>query len=175
MTAYNFTIPTVETERLLLRAPLEFDHDRLADFYQSPRSHFVGGPMDHASCWRIISGNFGHWLLRGYGFWHIHHKADDRMIGAVGFINRPGWEEPELGWNIHDGYEGTGLAHEAALTARSYGAAHFDLDGVISYIDAGNTRSRILALRLGATHERDGTLLGHPVQVFRHPKGTQNV
>lgn len=170
MTSFNFDIPTVETERLILREARESDLDEIAIFMASERSHFIGGPLDRANCWRLISSHFGHWLLRGYGMWHIHHKTDDLMIGACGFIFREGWDEPELGWNVHGGYEGKSIAFEAATAARAYGAKHFNLDGVISYLDPANTRSIALAKRLGATFEREGTLLGHDVHVYRHPK-----
>ncbi|EDZ44541.1 MAG: GNAT family N-acetyltransferase [Planktotalea sp.] len=170
MTTFTVTIPTIETERLILRAPLENDIDALESFYATERSHLVGGPLDRPNCWRLISGNFGHWLMRGYGMWHLHHKADDRMIGACGFIFREGWDEPELGWNVHDGYEGKSIAFEAAFAARAYGAAHFDLDGVISYLNPSNTRSVALTKRLGATFERKGQMLGNAVDIYRHPK-----
>jgi RimJ/RimL family protein N-acetyltransferase len=92
------------------------------------------------------------------------------MIGACGFIFREGWDEPELGWNLHDGYEGKGYAFEAASAARAYGAKHFDLSGVISYIDPVNRRSIALAKRLGATFERKTSLLGQEADIYRHPK-----
>lgn len=170
MTRFAVDIPVIETERLILRAPQESDLDALAAFYATPRSHIVGGPMDRADCWRIISGGLGHWLLRGFGMWHIHHKADDRMIGACGFIFREGWDEPELGWNVHEGYEGHGYAFEAALAARRYGAAKLGLDGVISYIAPENTRSKALATRMGAKLESEGSLLGEQAHIYRHPK-----
>lgn len=170
MTRFAFEIPEIETDHLILRAPQESDLDPLADFFASDRSLMVGGPLNRAQSWRIISGSLGHWLLRGFGMWHIHHKGDDRMIGATGFLHGEGWEEPELGWNLQDGYEGAGYAYEAANAARSLGAAKLGLNGVISYIAPENHRSRALALRMGAVLERDGTLFDKPVQVFRHPK-----
>lgn len=170
MTSFNFDIPTIETERLILRAPLESDLDALEVFNQSERSHMIGGPLDRANCWRVISNGIGHWALRGFGMWHIHHKSDDRMIGACGFIFREGWDEPELGWNVHDGYEGKGFAFEAASAARAYGAKHFNLNGVISYIYPVNSSSIALAKRLGATFERKGSLLGKDADIYRHPK-----
>lgn len=170
MTSFTIEIPTLETDRLILREPREDDLAALTTFYKTERSHMIGGPLTQPDCWKLISGNFGHWVLRGYGMWHIHHKADDRMIGAVGFIFRDGWDEPELGWNLHDGYEGQGIAFDAAETARSHGAGYFDLNGVISYIDPNNARSIKLATRLGATFERDGTLFDHFVHVYRHPR-----
>ena len=169
MTSFNFDIPTIETERLILRAPLESDLDALEVFNQSERSHLIGGPLDRANCWRVISNGIGHWAPRGFGMWHIHHKADDRMIGACGFIFREGWDEPELGWNVHDGYEGKGYAFEAAMAARTHGATHFDLNGILSYIGPINHRPIVLATRMGASFERQGSLLGEVADIYRHP------
>ena len=112
----------------------------------------------------------GHWALRGYGMWMIEHRATGTAAGRVGMILNDGWDEPELGWHIYDGFEGKGYAYQAALAARDHAARHFGLDGVISYIDATNTRSLHLAERLGARFERDGTVVGTPCQVWRHPR-----
>ena len=38
------SIPTLETERLIMRAPSEADFDAEAEFFASAASHFVGGP-----------------------------------------------------------------------------------------------------------------------------------
>lgn len=170
MTRISFDIPKVETERLILREPREADLECLATFNQSERTRFIGGKKDRAESWRQIAASLGHWAMRGFGFWTVALKEDrDRMIGACGFIFREGWDEPELGWNLHDGFEGKGYAHEAVLAARLHGAMHLKLDGVISYIDPANTRSAALATRLGAHPERTGQLLGHEVIVYRHP------
>ncbi|MGD9863078.1 MAG: GNAT family N-acetyltransferase [Pseudodonghicola sp.] len=170
MSAFPLPIPVIETERLVLRGPRESDFDAHAAMMASDRSRFIGGPLDRNTAWRGFCGSIGHWVLRGYGMWVVADRADDRPLGRVGLINHLGWDEPELGWHLYDGAEGRGVAHEAALAARAYGAAQFGLDGVISYIDPANTRSQTLAARLGATVERDGEVMGHPCQVWRHPK-----
>lgn len=163
-------IPVFETDRLVLRGAEVRDLEAVAGFYQSERSRMIGGPKDRNEAWRVMCAGLGHWQLRGYGMWTLHHKDADRACGACGFLNHEGWDEPELGWNLHDGFEGQGLAMEAAVAARAYGARHFGLNGVISYIDATNDRSRALAERLGASFERDGMVMGHPCHVYRHPK-----
>ncbi|GAW33084.1 hypothetical protein RA2_00120 [Roseovarius sp. A-2] len=173
MTTLTLHIPTVEAGDIVLRAICEDDLDPLATFYAGARSHFVGGPLERADCWRLIAGNLGHWALRGYGMWVISDRASGDPMGICGFIYREGWDEPELGWQVWDGYEGRGIASRAARAARAHGATQFGLDGVISYIDAGNTRSLALAKRLGARFERDGTLLGKPCQVWRHPRASE--
>ena len=169
-------IPTLETENLILRAPRADDLDAIAEFYQTTRSHMVGGPKDRHDSWRVLCTSLGHWALRGYGMWHVVEKSSGTSVGSVGIINHEGWDEPELGWHVYDGFEGKGYAFEAAKVACTYAADHFGLDAVISYIDPTNSRSLALAKRLGATFERDGQVMGHPCHVYRHPSaGGANV
>ncbi len=163
-------IPRIQTEDLLLRGYDEADFEAFATFGASPRACFVGGPHDRWDSWRAFMAAIGHWALRGYGMWMIEHRASGAVAGRVGLILNDGWDEPELGWHIYDGFEGRGYACQAARAARDHAARHMGLDGVISYIDASNTRSLRLAQRLGARHERDGVLLGKPCQVWRHPR-----
>ncbi|MEM9579171.1 MAG: GNAT family N-acetyltransferase [Pseudomonadota bacterium] len=173
MTRFTAHIPQIETDRLILRAPALSDLDHLEAFYQTERSHWVGGPLTRNQCWRVIAGTLGHWLLNGFGMWALHHKGDDRIIGMLGFLNMDGWHEPEMAWNLHEGFEGKGLALEAALAARAHAAAHLGLDRMISYADPANTRSIALMHRLGARFEREDALLGKPVHIYRHPKSAE--
>ena len=163
-------IPTLETERMILRGPLESDFDTVAAFMASPRAEFIGGPQERFPAWRGFIGVLGHWALRGYGFWTLVDKTTNRLLGRVGFINHDGWQEPELGWHLFEGVEGHGFAYEAATAARRYGALHFGLDGVISYIDPRNTRSAALAHRLGASLETETIFFDLPCHIYRHPK-----
>ena len=101
--------------------------------------------------------------------WMIEDRATGAPAGRVGVINNDGWDEPELGWHLFEGFEGQGVAYEAALAARAYAAEHQGLDALISYVDPANHRSAALARRLGAKIERDGTVNGHACKVWRHP------
>lgn len=161
--------PVVETEDLILRGYREEDFDAFAAFGASDRARFVGGPQDRWVSWRSFMAGIGHWTLRGYGMWMVEHRATGKVAGRVGMIFNDGWDEPELGWHIYDGFEGKGYAYQATIAARRYSARHFGLDRVISYIDPENTRSVALAERLDASFERAGEVLGHPCQVWRHP------
>lgn len=169
MTASSHT-PVVETTDLILRGYREADFEAFAAFGASDRARFVGGPQDRWVSWRSFMAGIGHWTLRGYGMWIVEHRGTGGVAGRVGMIFNDGWDEPELGWHIYDGFEGKGYAYQATVAARRYAAKHFDLNGLISYISAENTRSIALAERLGATFERDGEVLGHPCQVWRHPR-----
>ena len=163
-------IPTITTERLILRAPKEDDFDAIRGFVTSDdRMRFLGGPMDRYGAWQNLLANLGHWALRGYGFFAIELKESGECVGRTGVIRHDGWPEPELGWNLFSGHEGSGFAKEAAEAARLYAAEEWGFSNLISHIHPDNGRSISLALRLGAQQESEGTLLGEPVVIFRHP------
>lgn len=166
----TYTIPSIETDRLILRAPQQDDLPGMISFFATERSHMVGGPKDALESWSSLTNRLGHWALKGYGLWHLTEKASDTFVGWVGIIDAPGWDEPELGWTLLHEAEGKGLAFEAILAARDHVARHQGLNGVISYIAHANDRSRALAERLGARYEREGELLGKRAEIWRHPK-----
>lgn len=167
----SFTIPTIETERLILRAPHLDDLPAMTAFFATQRSHMVGGPKDAFASWNSLASRIGHWALKGFGLWHLTEKTTGAFAGWTGMIDAPGWAEPELGWALMEHDEGKGLGFEAAQAARTHAARHQGLNGVISYIAHANDRSRALAERLGATLEiEDAELLGKHAQIWRHPQ-----
>lgn len=170
MSAMTDHIPVIETERLRLRAPKMDDLAPLCAFYQTERSHMVGGPMDEREVHRAMMSTIGSWALKGHGMWHIADKTTDELLGATGIIFAPGWHEPELGWSITEKAEGKGFVYEAATAARSYAAQHLGHNGVISYIDPANPRSEALARRMGAVIETSAEFLGKTINIWRHPK-----
>ncbi|NYS26140.1 GNAT family N-acetyltransferase [Rhodobacteraceae bacterium 2376] len=169
MSATALPIPVLETGRLILRGPEERDFEAFASFGASERARWVGGPYPRFRSWGAFLGAFGHWALRGFGMWMLECRITGTTAGRIGMIAHDGWAEPELGWHIYEGFEGRGLAFEGAQAARDFAGRHQGLDRVISYIDPANTRSARLAERLGARPESDGTLLGQPVTIWRHP------
>ncbi|MBT3140145.1 GNAT family N-acetyltransferase [Phaeobacter gallaeciensis] len=163
-------IPTISTPRLTLR-PLEArDFASFSDFFASDRSKFVGGPATAEQSWRMLAGELGHWQLRGYGRWAVEETATGKLAGVIGPWNPHGWPEPELGWDLMNGFEGQGYATEAALAAREYAYDTLGWTTAISLVAPENNGSRSVAKRMGATyeglfdHERHGTL-----EIWRHP------
>jgi RimJ/RimL family protein N-acetyltransferase len=161
--------PILRTERLVLREPRVTDVSVLADFFESERSKWIGGPWPRSDAWFSILENIGHWSHYGYGLWYLERHDSGAFIGRVGVINHEGWIEPELAWHLFDGAERQGFAQEAALAVRAYAQGTMGLGPLISYIDPVNVRSKSLAERLGATHERDGVLYGFHLHIYRHP------
>lgn len=170
MSGFDLHIPTVETERLILRAYRQSDFEAFAEFYTTERSRFVGGPMTRELAWRALGTHLGHWALRGYGFWAVEEKGSGTFCGHVGLWNPEGWAGPEVGWVLMGHAEGRGIALEAALAARAHAYGTLGWTTAVSAIDPGNTRSIRLAERMGCTHESDfqHVRLGL-MQVWRHP------
>lgn len=167
-------IPTIETQRLSLRAPKSDDFPAIAAFYGSDRSQYVGGPKSPAESWRMLGLEIGHWSLRGYGRWAVEEKATGTFCGLVGLWNPEGWPEAEIGWDLMNGLEGKGFATEAARAARAYAYDTLGWTTVISLIAPDNQRSAALAKRMGASHERDfhHEMFG-PMQIWRHASPEQ--
>ena len=164
-------IPTLTTERLILREPREDDFEALVAFNASERSRFVGGPQDRFTSWRGFLAVIGHWALRGFGFWTLQRRDDagGAPVGRVGLLRNDGWPETELGWQLYDGHEGRGYATEAAAAARVHAYDSLGFTTLVSYIAPDNTASRHVAERLGAAAEGQIDLLGAPALVYRHP------
>ncbi|MFK7836022.1 MAG: GNAT family N-acetyltransferase [Sulfitobacter sp.] len=163
-------IPVLDTQRLTLRAPKAGDLATLTAFFQTERSHTVGGPADAVESFTKLTARIGHWAVKGYGLWHVDSRENGDFLGWVGILNPPEWDEPELAWTVFAHAEGKGYAFEAARAARAFAASHLKCDGVISYIRPTNTRSIALADRLGATLEDTRDWRGKPVNIYRHPK-----
>lgn len=164
-------IPRLETERLILRAPTAADAEpTMAFLMDEPRSRGFGAEPDRSSAWRWFAMNLGHWALRGFGYFIIEDKASGQPCGMTGIWGPEGWPEPELGYLVFEGFEGRGIAYEAALRAREWAYLDLGLTSLGSHIVPGNTRSIALAERMGARYERTYTNphLGEDM-IYRHP------
>lgn len=163
-------IPTLTTERLLLRAPGPEDFEAFAAFYASERASMVGGPLNRHDAWRALAGLIGHWRLRGFGRWTVTARDTGEPLGVIGLHFPESWPEREIAWIVFEAAEGRGIAQEAAQAAREHAYGTLGWTTAISLIDARNARSQALAQRLGARHERDWEHpTAGPLGVWRHP------
>ncbi|HSF95598.1 MAG TPA: GNAT family N-acetyltransferase [Thermohalobaculum sp.] len=163
-------IPTIETERLTLRAPRLEDFEPFAAHMASPRSVWEDGPLDRARAWKEFASARALWDLRGYGSWSLADRARGDYLGEVGIYQPAHYPEPEIGWMVLAQAEGKGLAHEAALAVRGWAYDRRGLGALVSYIDPGNDRSIRLAERLGARlDEASPKPEGEVCVTYRHP------
>ncbi|MBK4216624.1 GNAT family N-acetyltransferase [Paracoccus caeni] len=173
MTTIAIDIPILETANLILREPRATDWDAVRTFGLSDRSRYIGGPFEEWQIWTSLLAPIGHWFIRGYGFWTVEDKATGAVAGRLGVVNHIDWPEPELGWQVYEGFEGRGIAYEGAMAARDHAQNVMGLGPLISQIHPENIRSRRLAERMGATFEREGNVRGTPCLIYRHPKEPQ--
>ncbi len=169
-------IPTLTTERLILRAPSLADLPAYREFNQSDRSSWTGGPRNEGETFRHLALQIGHWAFRGFGNFAIVKKGEDVACGMAGPWSPDGWPENELGWLIwNEQDEGTGIAFEAASAARDWVFANCGWTTAVSYIHPENDRSVTLAKRLGAVDDSADSPkpAGYPdTLVYRHPVPT---
>ncbi len=167
----SLNIPRLETDRLILRGPEAADFEPLCAFLLDPvRSEGFGTEENRSDAWRWFALNIGHWALHGYGYFTIEMKETGEAAGISGIWNPEGWPEPEVGWVVFDGYEGKGIAYEAATRARDWAYTDLGFTTITSNIVPGNTRSVALAERMGAWLERsyDNVHMGAEM-LYRHP------
>lgn len=151
-------LPTLTTDRLILRAPRLSDFAAWEAYYTSPRSEHEGGPFDRAQAYRIWASDVALWQLRGYGPFGVDDRATGAHLGDVGLYQAADYPAPELGWFTVPQAEGRGIAHEAAQAVLGWLRDATDWPHVTSIIDPANARSIALGLRLGGVI--DATLPG---------------
>jgi RimJ/RimL family protein N-acetyltransferase len=152
-------LPTLATERLLLRAPRVDDFDAYAQIMETERGAYMGGPMSREDAWADFSNATANWLLHGHGIWTI--ASAGQIAGFVILGLEPGDLEPELGFMLLAPFEGQNIAFEAAQAARAYAFDTLGWTTLVSYVDPHNIRSRKLVARLGGLldGDTDGTLI----------------
>ena len=167
----SFDIPTIETERLIMRAPKFEDFEPLSAFYADDRSKFVrDGQMTPAKCWRALAQIAGQWMLRGYGMFVLTLKGNDAPLGVAGAFHPIEWPERELGWSLWSAdHEGHGYIAEAAIACRTYIYNSHKWTTAVSYIDPKNTASIKVAQRLGCILDKSAKSAYESCLVYRHP------
>lgn len=144
-------IPTIETERLILRPWRHSDFAPVAAFYaDDPSSRFVSGPRDpaHAEMWFLA--RFGDWALRGFGTLAFEEKASGRWIGWCGINQYVTWPEPGVQYALTASARGHGYMVEGARPTLDYMFRASGRDRFETTIHPTNAASKAVARKLGA-------------------------
>ncbi|PWJ16186.1 GNAT family N-acetyltransferase [Jannaschia seohaensis] len=165
-------IPTLTTDRLILRVPELADFDAYAAFRADAHAMaWLGGPIDREAAWHQFCALLGQWRLRGHGRWIVTRREEPTPRGLVGLFEPIDWPAVELSWATFPGSEGHGLAYEASRAARRWWHAQ-GKPALVSHVAPRNTRSVALARRLGCT---PGETMPHPTYGetvrWHHPEG----
>lgn len=161
-------IPTLYTERLILRAPTHADWPAFRDLMKSERSAFMGGPYSTEGAWGGFCHGIALWHMFGFGALSITLASTQDYLGQVEINAGPRFPETELGWQLIPSAEGQGFAFEAASEMRRWAIQGRKLDRLVSYIDPENRRSIALAERLGALRDDQAEPQDPGDLVYRH-------
>jgi RimJ/RimL family protein N-acetyltransferase len=143
-------IPTIETERLILRGPTGADFPVYRDFFaDAEASHFYGGPIGPDRAWRVLASDLGHWQLRGYGRWALEEKSSRQMVGSCGLWWPEAYPRSELTWWIAPAARRNGYALEASRAAIGFGYDVLGWDIVETHMNDENMAARRLVEKLG--------------------------
>ncbi|KFL31847.1 acetyltransferase [Devosia riboflavina] len=162
------TIPTLETLRLILRAPRMDDFPAYAALMASPRAVYMGGPFDQRGAWGMFCHDVALWSLYGHGALMIDIKETGTCVGQVGINHGPLFPEKELGWLLYDGFEGHGYATEAAEALRDWAFSNLNLPTLVSYFDPENHRSMAVSARLGGVRDESAPVQDEGDVVYRY-------
>lgn len=163
-------MPTLETERLILRSFHAEDVDAMAELFANAdfMSFSLGAFTKREQTVAFIEKVMG-WDKAGIpSQFAIVPRDTDTVIGYCGFFYHPehGIDDIEIGYRLNPDYWNRGLITEAAGAVRDHAFRDCKLSRVISLIHPENIRSRRVAEKNGLTVEREITFRGFPTLVF---------
>ena len=151
-------VPSLQTDRLILRAPRASDFAAYCAYATSDRTRFVGGPKPAFQAYEWLCSAIGHWVARGFGRFVIERRADGQPLGHVGPLHLDDAHLPDMTWSLWDaGHEGQGYAREAAQAVFDWFPRATGRDAMRTEIHRDNHASQALARKLGGQQRADET------------------
>ncbi|MDI7861026.1 GNAT family N-acetyltransferase [Rhizobiaceae bacterium n13] len=150
-------IPTIETERLILRPHRLSDLEACVEMSKDEAvvRYISGVPLPKEQTWVRMLRWVGMWHYLGYGFLAVEEKETGRFIGEAGFqeMHRdmvPSIEGTlEAGWVLTPDVHGRGYATEALTALIAWAETHFPGKTMSCIIDPRNEPSLRVAAKLG--------------------------
>lgn len=144
-------IPTLETERLVLRGPKRQDlsaYEAFSGVSDLTVGQYRGGqnPDEIAT---VLAMQINHWALNGFGMWVMSLKGSSDILGGAGISHPEGWPRHELTWWLMPAARGFGYASEASQAIINWAYDHLGWTTVETHMRDENTRARRLVERLG--------------------------
>lgn len=150
-------IPTIETERLVLRKILPTDSEDMYEYSKKPEVtqyltwNIHTNPKQTAAYIRLLQKKYAEGIFWDFG---LECKAEGKFIGTCGFTSfDKDRNSAEIGYVLAPEYWGKGLAKEACTSVMKFGFTVFDLDRICARFIEGNTASERVMQKLGMKHE----------------------
>ena len=162
----NSSVPTLSTERLILRAWRQEDLPPFAALNADPRvMEFLPLRLERAESDALAERIAAHLRQQDFGLWAVEVRGGAPFIGFVG-LEAPSFEAHftpclEIGWRLAFEAWGCGYATEAARCALAHGFGPLGRAEIVSFTARGNRRSRAVMERLGMRYDAADDFL-HP-------------
>lgn len=128
-----------------------------------------GVTVDDKRIREILERDMNHWDQNSFGPYVWFDKKNNVFVGEGGLNPTlvEGCEEIELTYSLNKQYWGKGLAVEIGQFAIDYGFNTLQLDNIVCFTMAANTRSLRVIEKLGFQYEKDFTHRHLPHKLFR--------
>jgi RimJ/RimL family protein N-acetyltransferase len=163
-------MPTLGTERLILRSFREKDVEQMAELFANTdfMRFSLGVFTERKQTVAFIEKVMG-WDRAGIpSQFAVVPRGEDAIIGYCGFFYHPehAIEDIEIGYRLNPDYWNRGLITEAARAVRDHGFRDRKLSRVISLIHPENTPSRRVAEKNGMKVDKKITFRGFRTLVY---------
>jgi ribosomal-protein-alanine N-acetyltransferase len=156
-----FFFPMLETERLILRRFDENDTDAVfALRSDAEMMRFIRAPQKRPESVNWLKLVSSLWETEKIGFCAVIEKASGALIGWCGLWRLKETGETEIGYAIAGGFQGKGLASEAAAAFLAYGFETLKLDKIVAVAAPENAASRRVMEKLGMKFDYNGEFYG---------------
>jgi RimJ/RimL family protein N-acetyltransferase len=148
-------MPSIETERLLLRMVRQEDLDDLAAlFADADVMRFVGDGQiaGREVAERALDSIIKHWQTHGFGRWTVVDKRTHKFLGFGGLRSLFG--TPEVVYHLAKQHWGRGFATEVGRAALRFGFEERGDESIVAIIKPGNSASIRVMEKLGLQFEK---------------------
>lgn len=159
-------LPTLETDRLILRAWQDSDIAPFAALNADPEvMRFFPAPLDEADSRKIITSFADRHVRTGLSPHAVQVKETGAFIGFVGLsrVAFDAWvkDEVEIGWRLSRASWGQGYAREAARAVLNHGLTDQGLSRIVAFAPTINRPSIAVMRSVGMSRVEDGDFI-HP-------------
>jgi len=159
-------IPTLNTDRILLRKITLDDVDDMYDYATDPlvTEYLTWSPHPDKACTlNYISSLQSRYKTGDFFDWAIVHKDSGKMIGTCGFTKFDyANNSAEIGYVLNRNYHGQGIIPEAASEVIKFGFDRLGINRIEGRFIIGNDASRRVMEKIGMKFEgvfREGMII----------------
>jgi RimJ/RimL family protein N-acetyltransferase len=150
-------IPTLDTQRLILRPHKVKDYEAFSALWADPDVvRYIGGvPFTAEASWIRLMNRAGMWHYMGFGFLAIEERETGRFVGEAGFHEVRRDMTPSLigtletGWVLSPLFHGMGYGMEAMTGLIAWAETNRPEPEMTAIISPENVASLKLATKLG--------------------------